>query len=67
MKICSNDNENSVKCYEYFMNNDKFIIIMELCDMNLLELLMEKKKVYKKYFNSEEIFEIMKQLNIHLK
>ena len=63
MKICSNDNENSVKCYEYFMNDDKFIIIMELCDMNLLELLMEKKKVYKKYFNSEEILEIMKQLN----
>ena len=53
MKICSNDNKNSVKCYEYFMNDDKFIIIMELCDMNLLELLMEKKKLYKRYFNSE--------------
>ena len=52
MKICSNNNENSVKCYEYFMNDDKFIIIMELCDMNLLQLLMEKKKVYKRYFNS---------------
>ena len=56
MKICSNKNNNSIKCYEYFINKNNFIIIMELCDKNLLELLMEKKLIYKRYFNSEEIF-----------
>ena len=59
MKICSNNNNNSVKCYEYFINDKNFVIIMELCDTNLLQLLREKNKG----FNSEEIFEIMKQLN----
>ena len=33
---------------------------MELCDKNLLELLIEKKLVYKRYFSSEEILIIMK-------
>ena len=32
MKICSNNNNNSVKCYEYFNNKENFVIIMELCD-----------------------------------
>ena len=44
MKICSKDNNNSVKCYEYFTNKDKFVIIMELCDQNLLQLLKKKIK-----------------------
>ena len=35
MKICSNNNNNSVKCYEYFNNKENFVIIMELCDQNL--------------------------------
>ena len=59
MKICANNNINSVKCYEYFNTEDNFVIIMELCDTNLSKLLIERKKG----FNSEEIFEIMKQLN----
>ena len=63
MKKCCNNNNNSVKCYEYFYNKDNFIIIMELCDMNLSQLLLEKKKEDNRYFNSEEILEIMKQLN----
>jgi len=29
MKICSNNNNNSVKCYEYFNNENTFVIIME--------------------------------------
>ena len=61
MKICSNNN--SVKCYEYFINDEYFIIIMELCDENLSKLLNERFKKYNKGFNPEEIFEIMKQLN----
>ena len=36
---------------------------MELCDKNLSQLLKEKKEKDKRYFNSEEIFKIMKQLN----
>ena len=57
MKKCSENNINSVKCYEYFNNDKYFAIIMELCDNNLAKLLLETK------FNSEEILEIMKQLN----
>ena len=55
MKICSTNNNNSVKCYEYFNNDDNFTIIMELCDQSLLQLLMEKIKKDKKCFNIEEI------------
>ena len=35
MKICSNNNINSVKCYEYFNNENYFAIIMELCDKDI--------------------------------
>jgi len=42
MKICSNTN--SVKYYEYFKNEEKFVIIMEFCDSNLQDLLLQKIK-----------------------
>ena len=63
MKICSENNNNSVKCYEYFNNKDNFVIIMELCDENLSQLLTNKFIEFERGFNSEEILEIMKQLN----
>ena len=63
MKICSLNNENSVKCYEYFNNEDNFTIIMELCDTNLSQVLTDRILKYKKGFNSEEILEILNQLN----
>ena len=63
MKICSKNNENSVKCYEYFNNKDNFVIIMELCDENLSELLNKRIDEKGKGFNPEEIYEIMKELN----
>ena len=63
MKICSNNNNNSVKCYEYFNNEDNFVIIMELCDQNLSQLLNKKFDEEEKGFSSEEIYEIMNQLN----
>jgi len=63
MKICSNNNINSVKCYEYFNNKDNFVIIMELCDTNLSKLLKQRLKNERKGFNIEEIYEIMNQLN----
>jgi len=39
MRICSNNNqnENSVKYFEYFESEDEFAIVMELCDDNLLK------------------------------
>ena len=55
MKKCCYNNNNSVKCYEYFNNDNNFVIIMELCDKNLSQLLLEKKKKDNRYFNSEEI------------
>ena len=57
MKICSINNNNSVKCYEYFNNKDKFVIIMELCDENLLNMLYKRLKDAKRGFNTEEIYE----------
>ena len=63
MKICSENNNNSVKCYEYFNNKDNFVFIMELCDENLSQLLTNKFINNKLGFNSEEILEILKQLN----
>ena len=62
MKICSENNINSVKCYDYIKNEDYFIIIMELCDTNLDKLLMDKIK-RKIKFNIDEILNIMKDLN----
>ena len=61
MKICSqgNKNINSVNLYEYFYNEKKFIIVMELCDNNLNKFLNKRKKG----FNKDEIYGIMKQLN----
>ena len=63
MKICSRNNDNSVKCYEYFNNKDNFVIIMELCDENLLRILKKRIENDKRGFSSEEISEIMKELN----
>jgi len=60
MKICSRNNINSVKCYEYFNNEKYFVIIMELCDNNLAKLLLERKN---NKFDKDEILDIMKQLN----
>ena len=61
MKICGDENRNnySVKVYEYFYNEKKFVIVMELCDDNLLKVLRQRNFG----FNSEEIYKIMSQLN----
>ena len=61
MKICSNNNTNdySVKFYEYFRSKKEFIIVMELCDNNLLRIWKKRKEV----FQPEEIQEILSQLN----
>ena len=63
MKILSKNNKYSIKCYEYFNNKDKFVIIMELWDINLSELLSKRIREDKTCFNIDEILEIMNQLN----
>ena len=65
MKICSYNNDNSVKIYEcfHYKNKDEFIneyvIVMELCDNSLQKILDDKKEG----FTIEEIYNIMNQLN----
>ena len=59
MKICSNGNEYSVKCYNYFKNEKILGIVMEYCNNNLKQILKNRKTG----FNIEEIYEIMYQLN----
>ena len=59
MKICSNQNIYSVKLYECFHFNNKFAIVMELCDDNLQNILNKKNEG----FTCEEIYNIMNQLN----
>ena len=53
------DNKNTVKLYEYFNMEKEFAIVMELCDMNLNEYFTKKNKT----FSSQEIYELLVQLN----
>ena len=52
----NNENENSVKIFEYFDNDKEFSLVMELCDNNLLGVL-------NKNFSSEDILDLLNQLN----
>ena len=53
------DNENTVKFYEFFHTQTEFVIVMELCDDNLLHYFSEKEKT----FNCSELLDILTQLN----
>ena len=55
----NNENNNTVKFYEYYQNEDEFAIVMELCDNNLLNVFADKNEPY----SSEEIGDILSQLN----
>jgi serine/threonine protein kinase len=58
----NNENQNTVIFDEYFNTNKEFVIIMELCDDNLLDyFLREKERKHK--LNPEEIHDIISQLN----
>ena len=59
MKICSEENDNSVKYYEHFQFEDKLVIVMELCDNSLQKVLNDRNEG----FTYEQIFNIMSQLN----
>ena len=59
MKIMEDvNNENIVKLYDFFKDDECIYIVMELCDENLETFIETKKKL-----NEKEIFEILSQLN----
>ena len=53
------ENKNAVFIEEFFHTENEFVIVMEKCDNNLFKHLASKKEP----FNSDEIYEILKQLN----
>ena len=53
------ENINTVKFYEYYDTDDEFVIVMELCHDNLMNIFIKRKNP----FNDEEIYEILSQLN----
>ena len=57
----NNENQNTVIFNEYFNTNEEFVIIMELCDNNLLQYITKEKQNNK--LNFEEIHNILSQLN----
>ena len=53
------DNENTIKLYEFFHTQNEFVIVMELCDDNLLHYFSEIENP----FNCREILDMLTQLN----
>ena len=58
MKICGENNENSVEYYKHFETENEFVIVMELCDGNLMDLIKLKNE-----FTLNDIYELLCQLN----
>ena len=56
----NNENQNTAIFDEYFNTEKEFVIIMELCDGNLLNYFLKEKN---SKLNLEEIHEIISQLN----
>ena len=50
--------ENIVKFYDYYEEEDYYVIVMELCDSSLMSYYKERK-----IFSLEEIFELFSNLN----
>ena len=53
------DNDNTVKFYEFYNTEKEFVIVMELCDENLLQFLSQRKQ----NFSIGEIYDLLTQLN----
>ena len=58
-QVCEGKNNNSVKLYEAYGSGNKIVIVMELCDENLMELFKRKKGK----FIIKELYNILIQLN----
>ena len=52
MKVCAENNENSVKYYESFETDEEFVLVMELADEDLIKFRKNEK------LNSKEVYEI---------
>ena len=60
IKGIRNDNVNSVKVYEYFLNNnDELSVVMELCDKNFRQFYEDRNQT----FEIKKIYEILIHLN----
>ena len=59
MEGINQENQNTVKLYEYYDHNEEIAIVMELCDENLNTMIINKKQI----FTISEIIEILNQLN----
>ena len=55
----NNENNNTVKVYEYYENKNESAVVMELCDENLFNIFKREKSS----FSSNKIGEILSQLN----
>ena len=69
LEICGKNNENSVKYIQHFETENEFIIVMELCDMNLVDFIKFKKDFTISDINDflcqiNNTFKIMKEKNI---
>ena len=53
------ENENAVFIDEFYRTENEYAIVMEKCDNNLFNYLADKNEP----FNTEEIYEILRQLN----
>ena len=62
MEGYNRENENTVKYYDHFDTENEFVIVMELCDDNLMNVFI-KRNTQKNPFNVEDIYEILSQLN----
>ena len=59
MKLCGRNNPNSVKFYRNFETENEFVIVMELCDSNLMNYLQNRREP----LNLSEIYDFLIQLN----
>ena len=59
MEGINQENQNTVKLYEYYEHNEEIAIVMELCDENLNTMIINKNQI----FTISEIIEILNQLN----
>jgi len=59
MRICMKNNKNSVEFHECYETEKEYAIVVELCDDNLQNILNKRSSG----FNSDEVLDIIKQLN----
>ena len=59
MLILGEDNVNTVQLYQCFLTKDEFVIVMELCDTDLMHIFCNIQNAY----SFEQVYKILIQLN----